>query len=143
MDLFILICIGAINVMTLVGVYRSLKDVPARGKIAFLAVGFGGIYLLVSGLYYLSTLGLNIQGSLGETQQFITFTFVPVNATISLVFLARNYSRLLAEQTTKEKFQKVCIRVLLILVVAMICEYFYFRSVNQSIIEMALSAKGA
>ena len=142
MDLFILICIGAINIMTLVGVYRSLKGVPARGKIGFLAVGFGGIYLLVSGLYYSSTLGLDISGSLGKTQQFITFTFVPVNATISLVFLARNYSRLLAEQTTKEKFQKNCIRIILILAVALICEYFYFRSVNQSILDMVLGAKG-
>ncbi len=140
MDLFILICIGAINIMTLVGVYRCLKDVPGRQKIAFLAIGFGGIYLLVSGLYYLSTLGLT--GSFEKTQQFMTFTFVPVNATISLVFLARNYGRLLSEQTTKEKFQKTCIRIFLILVVAMICEYFYFRSVNQSIIEMALKAKG-
>lgn len=143
MDLFILLCIGAINLMTLVGVYRSLKGVPAGSKLAFLAFGFGGTYLLVSGLYYLSTLGLDVQGSLEKAQQFITFTFVPVNATISLVFIARNYSRLLAEQTTKEKFQKTCICIILILAVAMVLEYFYFRSVNQSIIQMALDAKGA
>jgi len=142
MEGFILLCIGAINIMTLIGVYRCLKDVSPKGKIAFLAIGFGGIYLLVSGIYHLSTLGLDAQVSLEGAKQFITFTFVPVNATISLVFMARNYSKLLAKQTTKEKFQKNCIIVIVILVIAMVLEYFYFRSVNQSMIEMALQAKG-
>ena len=48
MDVFILLCIAAINLMSIIGIYRCLKGLNQKQKIGFLAIGFGGIYLLVS-----------------------------------------------------------------------------------------------
>ena len=56
MDVFILLCIAAINLMSIIGIYRCLKGLNQKQKIGFLAIGFGGIYLLVSFVYFLSTL---------------------------------------------------------------------------------------
>ena len=76
-------------------------------------------------------------------KQYITFTFVPVNATISLVFLARAYTRFLAKQIDKNKLKKTCIKIAILLIVVFIIEFFYFRSVNQSMLQMAMESKGA
>lgn len=143
MDVFILLCIAAINLMSIIGIHRCLKGLNQKQKIGFLAIGFGGIYLLVSFVYFLSTLSFESKEALEYAKQYITFTFVPVNATISLVFLARAYTRFLAKQIDKNKLKKTCIKIAILLIVVFIIEFFYFRSVNQSMLQMAMESKGA
>lgn len=142
MNVFILGCIGFINIITIFGIYQGLHEVEKKKRIGFLAIGFGGMYLIVSGIYLLSSIGIEQKELLGQTKQLLTFTFVPVNSIISLIFLARSYSKLLAKQIKLEKFKKICIIIAIILLVAFIFEYFYFKSVNQSILDIALQAKG-
>lgn len=142
MNVFILGCIGFINIITIFGIYQGLHEVEQKKRIGFLAIGFGGMYLIVSGIYLLSSIGIEQKELLGQTKQLLTFTFVPVNSIISLIFLARSYSKLLAKQIKLEKFKKICIIIAIILLVAFIFEYFYFKSVNQSILDIALQAKG-
>lgn len=139
MNVFILICIGAINVMSIIGLYRNLKSLNSKKRLAFIALGFGGMYLIVSLLYFLSTLGFDQQNALVKAKQYITFTFVPINASFTLLFLAKSYMKALEKKITKEKFQKNCIRIAIFFVILLVVEFFYFRSVNQSMIQMALN----
>jgi len=142
MNVFILGCIGFINIITVFGIFQGLREVDRKKRIGFIAIGFGGMYLIVSGIYLLSTIGIESKELLGQTKQLLTFTFVPVNSIISLIFLARSYSKVIAKQMKLEKFKKICIIILIILMIAFIFEFFYFKSVNQSILDIALQAKG-
>ena len=89
---FIYIFILILNVVSIVLTYHFLgKDMDKKSKGIFIVIGIAFIYLLVSLVYWLGTMNIDL-GVDGDTgKDLITFTFVPVNSIIIMPFLANSY----------------------------------------------------
>lgn len=91
MNIFIILFILLINVINIFAIYKLLgKDIKNKEKIIFIAVGVAIMYMLVSVVYWLSSIGMD-KNAADAGRDFITFTFVPVNGLCVLTFLSSSY----------------------------------------------------
>lgn len=142
MTLFIYICILALNLAVIFMTYKFLgQDMEKKEKVIFIAIGIAIIYVIVSGVYWLSTKSANL-GELAEAgKDFIIFTFVPVNAIIALPFFASSYKNMKNGRLKTEKFKNRCILIGTMLVIVLIFEFFYFKDIQAGILSIVQAKK--
>lgn len=135
MDIFILIGILLVNVIAILIVYHFIKQLNNKQKVIIIAIGIAINYILVMVVYALSSIGMDKQ--IADTaNSFVTFIFVPINTIINVPFLASSYCRYLQKKLTKEKMRNRIIIVLVVTLVVMVLEYFYFQSIQASVAAM-------
>ncbi len=135
MDIFILIGIVLVNVIAILIVYHFIKQLNNKQKIVIIAMGIAFNYILVMIVYALSSIGMDTQ--IAETaNSFITFIFVPINTIMNVPFLASSYCRYLQKKLTKQKMRNRIIIVVLVTLVIMVLEYFYFQSIQAGVAAM-------
>ncbi len=135
MDIFILIGIVLVNVIAILIVYHFIKQLNNKQKIVIIAMGIAFNYILVMIVYALSSIGMDAQ--IAETaNSFITFIFVPINTIMNVPFLASSYCRYLQKKLTKQKMRNRIIIVVLVTLVIMVLEYFYFQSIQAGVAAM-------
>lgn len=142
MIIFIYACILALNLVAIFLIYYFLgKEMDKKSKGIFIIVGIAIIYMLVSFIYWISTKDINL-GTSGKTgQNLITFTFVPVNAIVILPFLANSYRQLKTGKLKSVPFRNRCIVLVVILFILLIIEFFYFKDIQNGILNMLQNAK--
>lgn len=142
MIIFIYACILALNLVAVFLTYHFLgKEMDKKSKGIFIVVGIAIIYALVSFVYWISTKDIDL-GTTGKTgQNLITFTFVPVNAIIILPFLANSYKLLQAGRLKSVPFRNRCIALAIVLIILLIIEFFYFKDIQNGILNMLQSAQ--
>ncbi len=137
MKLFIYACILVLNVVTMLLTYKFLgSELEKKDKIIAIAVGFALLYVMVTGVYWISTSGIELGEIAGTAQNLITFAFVPVNGLLILPFLAISYRQLKQGNLKKETFKKRCIILGVLLVILLLIEYFYFKDIQNGILSM-------
>ena len=142
MIIFIYACILALNLVAIFLTYYFLgKEMDKKSKGIFIIVGIAIIYMLVSFIYWISTKDIDL-GTSGKTgQNLITFTFVPVNAIVILPFLANSYRQLKTGKLKSVPFRNRCIVLVVILFILLIIEFFYFKDIQNGILNMLQNAK--
>lgn len=142
MIVFIYACILSLNLIAILLTYHFLgKEMDKKSKGIFIIVGIAVIYALVSFTYWISTKNIDLGESGKIGQNLITFTFVPVNAIIILPFLANSYRLFQAGKLKLIPFRNRCIVLVTILVVLLIMEFFYFKDIQNGILNMLQNVK--
>ena len=142
MVIFIYLCILALNLAAIFMTYKFLgEDIEKKEKAIFIVIGIAIMYMTVSLTYWLSTKNIDLGVSKDVGKNFITFTFVPINSMLVLPFLARSYKYLKESKLSTQKFRNRVILATVILVIALIVEFFYFKDIQNEILSIIQSAK--
>ncbi len=142
MVIFIYLCILALNLAAIFMTYKFLgEDIEKKEKAIFIVIGIAIMYMTVSLTYWLSTKNIDLGVSKDVGKNFITFTFVPINSMLVLPFLARSYKYLKESKLSTQKFRNRVILATVILVIALIVEFFYFKDIQNGILSIIQSAK--
>ena len=142
MIIFIYACILALNLVAVFLTSHFLgKGIDKKTKGIFIVVGVATIYALVSFVYWISTKDIDLGASGKIGQNLVTFTFVPVNAIIMLPFLANSYKLLQAGKLKLVPFRNRCIVLAIVLIILLIIEFFYFKDIQNGILNMLQNAQ--
>ena len=131
MNLFLILAIVAINVVSIVIVCKILKKMSKKDIIIFLAVCVTIIYFAIQLIYLLS--GIGIDGTIhNEMKSMIIFMFVPVDMIIFVPYIASKYIKLRNKDIKIEDLKvKIFILAILFIIISTI-EFFYFRNIQQN-----------
>ena len=142
MVIFIYLCILLLNIVAIFMTYKFLgEDFEKKEKSIFLVVGIAIMYMIVSLVYWLSTRGIDLGINNEMGKNFIIFTFVPINSMLVLPFLASSYKYLKQERLKKQNFKNRIILLCVILIIVLILEFFYFKDIQNSILNMLAAKK--
>lgn len=142
MIIFIYLCILLLNIVAIFMTYKILgENFEKKEKSIFLVVGIAIMYMIVSLVYWLSTRGvdLGINNEIGKN--FVVFTFVPINSMLVLPFLASSYKYFKQGRLKKQNFKNRIILLCVILIIALILEFFYFKDIQNSILNVIAAKK--
>ena len=142
MAAIIYICILLLNLIAVFMVYKFLgTELEKKEKMLFIVVGIAIMYLTVSFTYWLSTknIDLNISNDMGNN--LIVFTFVPINGIITLPFMANSYKCYKNGRLKLKKYKNRIILISVILIIALVFEFFYFKDIQNGILNIIQSAK--
>ncbi len=142
MVIFIYLCILILNVVAVFMTYKFLgEDFEQKQKLTFIVVGIAIMYMLVSLIYWLSTKNIDLGTTNEMGKNFIVFTFVPINSMIVLPFLASSYKYFKQGRLKKQNFKNRIILLCVILIIVLILEFFYFKDIQNSILNMLAAKK--
>ena len=142
MVIFIYLCILLLNIVAIFMTYKFLgEDFEKKEKSIFLVVGIAIMYMIVSLVYWLSTRGIDLGINNEMGKNFIIFTFVPINSMLVLPFLASSYKYFKQERLKKQNFKNRIILLCVILIIVLILEFFYFKDIQNSILNMLAAKK--
>lgn len=142
MVIFIYLCILILNVVAVFMTYKFLgEDFEQKQKLTFIVVGIAIMYMLVSLIYWLSTKNIDLGTTNEMSKNFIVFTFVPINSMIVLPFLASSYKYFKQGRLKKQNFKNRIILLCVILIIVLILEFFYFKDIQNSILNMLAAKK--
>ena len=142
MAAIIYICILLLNLIAVFMVYKFLgTELEKKEKMLFIVVGIAIMYLTVSFTYWLSTknIDLNISNDMGKN--LIVFTFVPITGIITLPFMANSYKCYKNGRLKLKKYKNRIILISVILIIALVFEFFYFKDIQNGILNIIQSAK--
>lgn len=142
MVIFIYLCILILNIVAIFMTYKFLgEDLEKKEKSIFIIVGVAIMYMLVSLIYWLSTKNINLGATNEMGKNFIIFTFVPINSMIVLPFLASSYKYFKQGRLKTQNFKNRIILISVILIIVLILEFFYFKDIQNSILNMLAAKK--
>ncbi len=142
MVIFIYISILVLNLIAIFMTYKMLgKEIIQKEKMTFIVVGVAIIYITVSSIYWLSTRNIDLGTASELGKNFIVFTFVPINSMIVLPFLASSYKYFKQGRLKKQNFINRIILLSVILIIVLIIEFFYFKDIQNGILNMVQSAQ--
>ena len=136
MIIFIYLCILALNIVAVLINYRFLGTIEKKEKLIFIVIGIALMYLTVSMVYNLSLNNEETEKLAELGKNFITFTFVPVNAILILPFLASSYKYFKTGKLKKEIFRNRILLLLVIMIIILIIEFFYFQDIQAGILSI-------
>ena len=142
MVIFIYLCILLLNIVAIFMTYKFLgEDLEKKEKSIFIIVGVAIMYMLVSLIYWLSTKNINLGATNEMGKNFIIFTFVPINSMLVLPFLASSYKYFKQGRLKTQNFKNRIILISVILIIVLILEFFYFKDIQNSILNMLAAKK--
>ena len=135
-DSIIYIFILIANVVAILSTYLSFgKRLGKDKKMLYTMIAIGVIYIITLGVYFFSSLGIKNSNVSSNSKNMITFSFVPVNVIIILPFLIRSFEKAKDKIITNDKLNKRVIIALIIGIVLIFTEFFYFRNIQKNIID--------
>ena len=142
MIIFIYLSILLLNIVAIFMTYKFLgENFEKKEKSIFLVVGIAIMYMIVSLVYWLSTRGVDLGVNNEAGKNLIIFTFVPINSMMVLPFLASTYKHFKQGRLKKQNFKNRIILLCVILIIALILEFFYFKDIQNSILNMLAAKK--
>jgi hypothetical protein len=124
------------NVVAGVLVFFSIdRNWDNRRKIISLAVVFGGMYLIVSILYLLSSIGLNAAKLPSGARNLLVSAFVAVNIIIFIPFIIRSYNKMENKELGQRKFENRLKLAGVIFLIVLLMEFFSIRGTIKNIFE--------
>lgn len=132
MNIYLMIAILLANIIAIAIVYQFIKKIEKKEKLIFIAVSVALMYILISIVYWFS--GFGIDEKVHETSKsFVVYLFVPVNVILFIPYFASQYMKLKLKQIKIEKFANKLSTLLVLLIVVLVAEYFYFRNIQENI----------
>lgn len=131
-NLFMMIAILFVNVIAVVLTYQFIKVLDKKEKVIFIAIAVAVNYMIVSGVYALSGIGID-KVVTQSAQNFVTYMFVPVNMILVMPFIASTYSKFKLNKIKKEPLRNRIIAIAGWAILILVVEYFYFRSIALNI----------
>lgn len=130
--LFILIA----NIVAVTLLYRSFdKELDKNKKVFYTMLCFGSMYIVILIVYFLSSIGLS-KDATENAKNMITFTFVPINLIILLPIMIRSFYKRKNKVISTQQLNTRTICILIVAVLLLVGEFFYFRDIQKGIIEI-------
>ena len=98
-------------------------------------ISVGVMYILILIVYSFSSIGIAKKAS-SAAKDMITYTFVPVNTILVLPFMIRSFNKRKENEITTSQLNMRATIVLIITIVILVSEFFYFRKIQQGIIDI-------
>ena len=132
MNLYLIIAILLANLVAIGAVYQCIKKLPKKEILIFIAVSVAFMYILISIVYWISGFGMEKQIHEGA-KSFVTYLFVPVNVILFIPYFASQYRKCKQKQIKREELAKKCTTLVMLLLVVLVIEYFYFGNIQKNI----------
>lgn len=132
MNIFIMLAILLVNAVAVILTYQFVKILERKEKIIFIAIAIAINYMIVSGIYGLSSIGLE-EVVTQNTKSFVTFMFVPVNMILTMPFIASTYCKIKLNRIKQIPLRNRIIAITAWTILILVIEYFYFRSIGINI----------
>lgn len=136
MDIFILVAIAIVNIVAIALLWACLKGLSQKEKFLFIAVGIAVMYILVNGIFVFSGSKIENAEITQIAKNFITFTFVPVNAIIIEAYIARSYRQYKENGIKGYQLKRRCFVFGILLCILLGVEYVYFANIQEGIQNM-------
>lgn len=94
------------------------------------------MYVITSIVYWISTIGIDINEVSETGKNLIIFLFVPVNSLIILPLLAKSYTKLKFGSLEKRIFLKRGIVLSILLIIAIVLECIYFKNIQEEVVNI-------
>ena len=138
---FIYIFILILNVVSIILTYHFLgKSMEKKAKWIFIVIGVAINYLLITFVYWIGTMNIDLGVETNMGKDLIVFTFVPVNSMIIMPFLARSYKYWKEGRLKAIPLRNRCILMGVILLIVLIIEFFYFKDIQNGILSLIQGA---
>lgn len=137
MDSYIILFAVLANIIAILLVYYSFgrkSDKQKRFINTLISIGF--VYILVWIVYLLSSIGIEKDSALEQAQTLMTIAFVPVNVILFIPIVIRSYIKRKNKDISESSFNKRIIIIVILAIIVLVCEFFYFRDFQKGIIEL-------
>lgn len=132
MNIYFMIAILLANVIGIAIVYQFIKKLEKKEKLIFVAISVAVMYILISIVYWFS--GFGIDETIHEaSKNFVLYLFVPVNVILFIPYFASQYMKLKLRQIKIEKFINKLSVLVILLILVLVVEYFYFKNIQENI----------
>lgn len=132
-NLFILLFILVANIVAMLLIYHSFsKNIEKTKRLLYTMISMGIIYITVLVIYFFSSIGIDKEIAT-QAKQTIVFAFVPVNSIILIPYLLRSFNKRKNKEITGDQLNKRAVTMVIIAVVLIVSEFFYFRNIEKGI----------
>lgn len=132
MNVYLMIGILVANILAIAIVYQFIKKLEKKQKLLFIAISVAIMYILISIVYWFS--GFGVDETVHEaSKNFVLYLFVPVNVILFIPYFASQYMKVRLKQIKVEKFINKLAILIVLLIVVLVFEYFYFRNIQVNI----------
>ena len=130
------------NIVAMAATYFSFgKRLSNDKKMMYSMITIGIIYIITLIVYFFSSIGIQNDKVSQSSRNMVTFSFVPVNTIILLPFLIHSFTKAKDKEIKTESLNKRVAIVAIIAVILIITEFFYFRNIQNNIIELGEQMK--
>lgn len=135
-NVFIMGFIIVANLIAILLTYYSFnKSIEKTKRLLYTMISVGVMYILILIVYSFSSIGIAKKAS-SAAKDMITYTFVPVNTILVLPFMIRSFNKRKENEITTSQLNMRATIVLIITIVILVSEFFYFRKIQQGIIDI-------
>ena len=135
-NVFIMGFIIVANLIAILLTYYSFnKSIEKTKRILYTMISVGVMYILILIVYSFSSIGIAKKAS-SAAKDMITYTFVPVNTILVLPLMIRSFNKRKENEITTSQLNMRATIVLIITIVILVSEFFYFRKIQQGIIDI-------
>lgn len=132
MNIYLMIGILVANILAIAIVYQFIKKLEKKQKLLFIAISVAIMYILISIVYWFSGFGID-ETVHEESKNFVLYLFVPVNVILFVPYFASQYMKVRLKHIKVEKFINKLATLIVLLIVVLVFEYFYFRNIQVNI----------
>lgn len=136
--LVILLFIIILNIVSIVLMYYSLRDLNKKEKLIFIAAGTALMYILTSIVYWISTKNIEITEVSETGKDLITFLFVPINGILVLPLFAKSFYKFRFGSLDKKILINRGIVLGVLLLIILIIECVYFKNIQQQVVNLIM-----
>ena len=127
MSIGFIITILMVNIVAIAIVYAFIRKLPKKDILLFIAISVAIIYILVSVIYWFS--GFGIDSKVHEnSKNFVFYLFIP--------YIAAKYYKLRKKQINRVEFINKVTKMIGILLIILIIEFFYFKNIQNNITDI-------
>ena len=116
--------------------WHSLGEIEKNTKVKSIIIGVIIIYIITLIVYLISKIGITYEnkeaGNMLQTVFVILFT--SINGYIILPYAFKKLNQINNDEINKEKFKKSFIKLSVIIIVLCVIEIFYFKGIQQGIL---------
>ena len=124
------------NVVAILSVYYSFgKSMEKNKRLLGTMITVGVVYIIVSIVYFFSSLGLEKNISSSTTKQLLTLTAVPIMTLLITPYGIHSYVAMKNKTIKQEVFKKRITILFIIGIILIIVGFFYFRSNQKNILK--------
>lgn len=135
-NVFIMGFIIVANLIAILLTYYSFnKSIEKTKRLLYTMISVGVMYILILIVYSFSSIGI-VKKASSAAKDMITYTFVPVNTILVLPFMIRSFNKRKENEITTSQLNIRATIVLIITIVILVSEFFYFRKIQQGIIDI-------
>lgn len=136
MNTILILTIGILDVASIFAVIKVLGKINSKTRVIYTIISTVFLFVLLHIIYFFSSLSIENAGVVNGSRHMMVMSFLPISIFLCALPLGI-YIRKYADKEIKiDKVKKVLVIVLIVLAIISIREFFYFRQVQENIVQM-------